>query len=59
MPTRFAFGPNIFGFIMFNTFSPTCAQVNNERQLLSAAPWYGAYNTIQVPPKEYCPPGSG
>ena len=50
--------PNIFGFIMFNTFAPTCAQVNNERLLLTRAPWNGDYNTIQIPAKEYCPPGS-
>jgi hypothetical protein len=57
VPTRFAFGPNIFGFIMFNTFSPTCAQVTNERLLLTEPPWSGDYNTIQIPAKEYCPPG--
>jgi hypothetical protein len=57
VPTRFGFGPNILGFIMFNTFAPTCAQVTNERLLLTEPPWSGAYNTIQVPSKEYCPPG--
>jgi hypothetical protein len=57
VPTRFAFGPNIFGFIMFNTFAPTCAQVNNERLLLTEPPWDGDYNTVQIPAKEYCPPG--
>jgi hypothetical protein len=56
-PTRFAFGPNIFGFIMFNTFDPTCAQVNNERLLLTEAPWSGNYNTVQITAKDYCPPG--
>ena len=30
-PTRTAFGPNILGFVMYNTFAPTCAQVDNER----------------------------
>ena len=59
MPTRFAFGPNIFGFIMYNTFSPTCAQVTNERLLLGEPPWSGDYNTIQIPAKQYCPPGTG
>jgi hypothetical protein len=56
-PTRFAFGPNILGFSVFNTFAPTCAQVNNERLLLTEPPFNGDYNTIQIPAKEYCPPG--
>ena len=42
-------GPNISGFIMFNTFTPTCAQVNNERLLLTEPPWDGDYNTVQIP----------
>jgi len=57
VPSRTAFGPNILGFAMFNSFVPTCAQVTDERLLLGAAPWGGAYNTIQVPPGKYCPPG--
>ena len=44
---------------MYNTFSPTCAQVTNERLLLGEAPWSGDYNTIQIPAKQYCPPGTG
>ena len=57
VPTRTAFGANILGFIMYNSFTPTCAQVNDERLLLTAAPWNGDYNTIQMPPGKYCPPG--
>jgi hypothetical protein len=57
-PTRSAYGPNIRGFVMFNSnFTPTCTQVNDERQLLTGAPWFGDYNTIQVTPGTYCPPG--
>jgi hypothetical protein len=59
-PTRTAFGPNIFGFIMYNSgFVPSCAEVTNERLLLTQAPWNGAYNTIQITPGRYCPPGPG
>ena len=59
-PTRTAFGPNILGFVMYNSnFTPTCAQVTNERLLLTEAPWDGAYNTVQITPGKYCPPGTG
>jgi hypothetical protein len=58
-PTRSAYGPNIRGFVMFNSnFTPTCSQVDDERQLLTEAPWFGDYNTIQVPPGSYCAPGT-
>jgi hypothetical protein len=57
VPRRTAFGSNIRGFVMFNSFSPTCAQVTNERLLLTAPPWRGDYNTVQIPPGKYCPPG--
>jgi hypothetical protein len=58
VPTRTAFGSNIRGFVMYNSnFMPTCTQVNDERQLLTEAPWNGDYNTIQVPAGSYCPPG--
>jgi hypothetical protein len=57
-PSRTAFGPNIRGFIMDNEgFAPTCVEVTNERLLLTEAPWNGDYNTIQLPPRHYCPPG--
>jgi hypothetical protein len=58
VPTRSAFGSNIRGYVMYNTFNPTCAQVNNERLLLAGAPWNGAYNTVQTPAGTYCPPGA-
>jgi len=59
-PTRTAFGPNIFGYVMYNAnFTPSCAQVTNERLLLTEAPWNGAYNTVQIAPGKYCPPGDG
>jgi hypothetical protein len=44
---------------MYNAFNPTCAQVTQERLLLSAPPWDGAYNTVQITPGRYCPPGTG
>ncbi|HUD69129.1 MAG TPA: hypothetical protein VMQ40_02710 [Acidimicrobiales bacterium] len=57
-PTRTAFGPNIRGFVMYNSgFTPSCVEVTNERLLLTEAPWDGNYNTIQMPPRRYCPPG--
>jgi len=57
-PTRTAFGPNIRGFVMYNSgFTPTCVEVTNERLILTEAPWNGDYNTIQMPPRRYCPPG--
>jgi hypothetical protein len=59
VPTRFAFGPNILGFVMFNDGSPTCAQVANEALLLTEPPWEGDYNTVQITPGKYCPPGTG
>jgi hypothetical protein len=58
-PKRTAFGANILGFVMYNAFNPTCVQVTQERLLLSAAPWNGAYNTVQITPGRYCPPGTG
>jgi hypothetical protein len=58
VPTRTAFGSNIRGYVMYNTFNPTCSQVNNERLLLAGSPWNGAYNTVQTPAGTYCPPGS-
>ena len=49
-PKRSAFGPNIRGFVMSNEgFTPTCVEVQNERLLLTAAPWNGEYNTVQPP----------
>ena len=57
VPSRTAFGANIRGFVMYNTFNPTCTQVANERLFLTQAPWNGAYNTVQTPPGTYCPPG--
>lgn len=57
-PTRTAFGSNILGFVMFNTFTPSCAQVTDERLLLTEAPWDGSYNTVQTTPGSYCPPGA-
>ena len=43
---------------MYNSnFTPTCTEVNDERQLLTEAPWNGDYNTIQVTAGSYCPPG--
>lgn len=57
-PSRTAFGPNILGFVLFNDFSPTCAQVTDERLLLAEPPWQGAYNTLQIAPGKYCPPGA-
>lgn len=57
-PTRSAFGANILGFVMFNeNFTPSCAQLDNEAQLLSQAPWNGNYNTVQTTPGAYCSPG--
>ncbi|HEY8080886.1 MAG TPA: hypothetical protein VIE15_02270 [Acidimicrobiales bacterium] len=56
-PSRTAFGPNIRGFVMFNQFAPTCTEVTNERLILTEAPWNGAYNTVQIQPGSYCPPG--
>jgi len=56
-PTRTAYGANIRGFVMYNTFSPSCVEVTNERLILTEAPWNGNYNTIQIPPRRYCPPG--
>ena len=56
-PARTAFGPNIRGFVVFNQFEPTCTQVTNERLILTQTPWDGAYNTVQIPPGAYCPPG--
>jgi len=55
-PSRTAFGSNIRGFVMYNSFTPTCTQVANERLILTEAPWNGAYNTLQTS-SIYCPPG--
>ena len=52
-------GPNIRGFIMYNSFSPSCTEVTNERLILTAPPWDGDFNTVQLPPGRYCPPGAG
>lgn len=56
-PTRTAFGPNILGFIMYNDFTPTCTEVTNERLIVTEPPWDGDFNTVQMPPGKYCPPG--
>ena len=57
-PTRTAFGANIRGFVMYNSgFTPTCTEVTNERLILTAPPWNGDYNTVQMPPRRYCAPG--
>ena len=56
-PSRSAYGPNIRGFVMYNTFNPTCTQVTNERLLLTGPPWDGDFNTVQITPGRYCPPG--
>lgn len=59
VPTRTAFGANILGFVMFNeNFTPSCAQLDDEAQLLTEPPWDGDYNTVQTTPGDYCSPGA-
>jgi hypothetical protein len=59
VPARSAFGPNIRGFVMFNeNFTPSCAQLDNEQQLLTEAPWDGDYNTVQTTAGHYCAPAA-
>lgn len=58
-PTRTAFGSNILGFVIFNeNFTPSCAQLDDEAQLLTEPPWDGDYNTVQTTPGDYCSPGA-
>jgi hypothetical protein len=59
VPARSAFGSNIRGFVMFNeNFTPSCAQLDNEQQLLTEAPWDGDYNTVQTTAGHYCGPAN-